>query len=87
MRIGWLGRDLRFKGAGLGEILVMDALQKTLESPIGVHAIFVDAIDEKAIQFYKELGFTPVIHNASSLFMPIKTAKSWFVDAEVERSL
>lgn len=78
VRIGWLARDLQCKGIGLGEILVMDAIKKILEAPIGVYAVFVDAIDEKAIQFYKDLGFSDLEKDSSTLLLPIKTTKGIF---------
>src|SRR3546814_8343074 len=59
--IGWLGRDQSYAGFGLGEALLFDAIKTIAEAPIGAHAIFADAIDEKAAAFYAAFRFTALI--------------------------
>lgn len=72
--IGWLARDHRFAGLGLGEALVFDAIKRVATAPIGAHAIFADAIDEPAARFYRELGFMPLVSKPNAFFLPIATA-------------
>src|SRR5579871_2382768 len=57
--LGRLARDLRFRGLGIGELLLRDALERSLEAQqrIGAIAVVVDAIDEHAAQFYEAYGF------------------------------
>jgi predicted GNAT family N-acyltransferase len=57
--IGRLATDLVYKGQGVGELLLVDALQKSLymSRNIASAAVVVDAKDEKAHQFYVDFGF------------------------------
>lgn len=72
--IGWLGRDQSYAGLGLGEALLFDAIKTVAEAPIGAHAIFADAIDEKAAAFYAAFGFKPLMDRANTLYLPVATA-------------
>jgi ribosomal protein S18 acetylase RimI-like enzyme len=72
--IGWLARHRDFDGCGLGEALLFDAIKTVATAPIGVHAIFADAIDEKAASFYVAFGFTPLIERPQTLYLPVATA-------------
>jgi predicted GNAT family N-acyltransferase len=71
--IGRLGRDLRFRGAGVGEFLLMNALQRALRTSteIGSYAVTVDAIDEAASAFYSNYGFAPLIGHTNRLYLPM----------------
>ena len=73
--IGWLGRDQAYAGFGLGEALLFDAIKTIAEAPIGAHAIFADAIDEKAAAFYAAFGFTALIDRPNTLYLPVGTAQ------------
>jgi predicted GNAT family N-acyltransferase len=73
--IGWLGRDNSYAGFGLGEALLFDAIKTIAEAPIGAHAIFADAIDEKAAAFYAAFGFTALIDRPNTLYLPVGTAQ------------
>lgn len=72
--IGWLGRDQSYAGLGLGEALLFDAIKTVAEAPIGAHAIFADAIDERAAAFYAAFGFTALIDRPKTLYLPVATA-------------
>jgi len=74
--IGWLARHRDFAGLGLGELLVFDAIRTVAVAPIGAHAIFADAIDERAAAFYASFGFTPLIGQPNRLYLPIATVAS-----------
>ena len=74
--IGWLGRHVDFAGQGLGNALLFDAIKTVATAPIGAHAIFADAIDDKAASFYATFGFTPLIERPHTLYLPVRTALS-----------
>ncbi len=77
--IGRLARDLSYKGQGLGELLLSDALKlawymsHAAERPIASWAVTVDAKDDKAKRFYEAFGFTPFEDTPQRLYMPMKT--------------
>ena len=72
--IGWLGRHRDYAGQGLGESLLFDAMSTVATAPIGVHAIFANAIDDKAASFYAAFGFSPLIERPRTLYLPVATA-------------
>ncbi len=74
--IGWLGRHVDYAGQGIGEALLFDAIRTVATSPIGAHAIFADAIDDKAASFYAAFGFTPLLERPRTLYLPVATALS-----------
>lgn len=74
--IGWLGRHVDYAGQGIGEALLFDAIRTVAISPIGAHAIFADAIDDKAASFYAAFGFTPLLERPRTLYLPVATALS-----------
>jgi len=72
--IGWLGRDLAFKGQDVGPLLLYDAIARLAQSPVGVHAICADAIDEAAAEFYRQHQFQPLASRPGGFFLPMQTA-------------
>lgn len=72
--IGWLGRDVGFRGQRVGSMLLADAIRRLVAAPIGVHAICADAIDDTAAAFYREHQFRPFASRSNSLYLPMKTA-------------
>jgi ribosomal protein S18 acetylase RimI-like enzyme len=72
--IGWLGRDLGFRGQEIGAMLLRDAVVRVAASNIGVYALCADAIDDAAVGFYLRLLFTPFGGRPKSLFLPLVTA-------------
>lgn len=74
--IGWLGRHNDYAGLGLGEALLFDAIKTVATAPIGAHAIFADAIDDKAASFYAAFGFAPLVTWPRRLYLPMATALS-----------
>lgn len=73
MRIGKLAVDRAMQGRGLGEKLLVDALNKAvrLSADVGVFAVTVDALNERAKEFYVRYGFLPLESSELSLFIPI----------------
>ena len=77
--IGWMGRDLAFRGTGLGSMLLYDAISRVAQAPIGAYAICADAIDEDATVFYLKHQFQPLVSRPQTLFLPMKTANQALV--------
>lgn len=78
--LGRLAVDKKHQGKKIGELLLIDALKRCFEisQSMGVIAVIVDPIDEKAIQFYAKYGFIRLSNN--KMFIPMKTIKDLFVD-------
>ena len=59
IRLGRLAVDQSVQGRRLGELLLMDALERSrlVLEHVGVHALFVDAKDVSAAAFYRKYGF------------------------------
>lgn len=72
--IGWMGRDLAFRGQGIGSLLLYDAIRRVVRAPVGVYAICADAIDESAAAFYRQHEFQQLLGRPQTLFLPMKTA-------------
>jgi predicted GNAT family N-acyltransferase len=69
--LGRLARDLKFRGMGIGDRLVMSALCQAYKSSreIGSIAVVTDPKDEQAKNFYLEFGFRPLTGNRLFLFI------------------
>ncbi len=77
--IGRLSRDIKFKGKGTGEPLIMDALHRCYDFSlkIGSMAVVVEPIDQKAINFYRKFDFILIPDNGR-LFLEMDTIKRLF---------
>lgn len=69
--IGRLARDERVRGRGIGELLLADAVRRILGAgrSVAVFAIVVDAKDDRAASFYRDLGFRSFPNRPLRLFM------------------
>jgi GNAT superfamily N-acetyltransferase len=78
--IGRLAVDERYRGRGLGEYLLMDALKRSLRisKEIGAMAVIVDAKDENAISFYRKYKFTSSIDRENFLYITMRTIEQAF---------
>lgn len=78
--LGRLAVSERFKGHGLGEFLLLDALSRSLEQSrhIASAAVIVDAKDEAARRFYEHFGFLSLPGTPNRLFLPMKTLAKLF---------
>lgn len=67
------------QGQGLGEFLLVDALDRTLQASRQVASLAV-VVDSKAgaRDFYLKHGFTPFPAQPGRLFLPIKTIEKMF---------
>jgi GNAT superfamily N-acetyltransferase len=74
--IGRLARDLRVRGAGVGDLLLADAVRRVLSvaGTLAVFAIVVDARDDAAAAFYRDYGFRPFPSRPLRLFLPVADA-------------
>jgi GNAT superfamily N-acetyltransferase len=72
-----LAVDLSAQGHRLGEGLLLDALQRSLDlsAGLGVHAVEVDALDDAAAAFYRSYGFVPLLDDPLHLYLPMTTVE------------
>jgi ribosomal protein S18 acetylase RimI-like enzyme len=75
VRLGRLARAKEFKGQGIGQILLIAAMEKFTEifNIAGGIGLFVDAKDQKAKEFYEKYGFVSLPSDEFQLFLPVKT--------------
>ena len=73
--IGRLAVDLRSQGSGLGEVLLLDAIHRVVRAgdTIGVYAVVVDALHDRASAFYERYGFVPFPSQPLRLYLPLRT--------------
>jgi GNAT superfamily N-acetyltransferase len=78
LRIARLAVDLKMQGQGAGAWLLKQALEKALHiaDVAGIFAVIVDAIDEKARDFYQKYGFIPLQEEPLTLFLPLETIRT-----------
>lgn len=74
--LGRLARDVQYKGQGIGELLLADALRRAYEasSTIGSCAVVTDPINNKAAAFYESFGFISL--ERGRMFIPMDTIKA-----------
>jgi len=72
VRLGRLAVDKPNQGKGLGELLLVDALTRArrIFTEAGGIGLFIDAIDERAADYYRRFGFQPSPDNPLLLFLP-----------------
>ncbi|UWZ87043.1 GNAT family N-acetyltransferase [Occallatibacter riparius] len=73
--LGRLARDLAYRGQGVGELLLVDALHRALQisQDVASAAVVVDAKDDNAHQFYSSFGFLRFPDSHRRLFLPMAT--------------
>ncbi len=78
--IGRLARDLNFRGQGVGELLLIDALKVALmmSRKIASVAVVVDAKNDNARHFYTKLGFVAFSAAANKLFLRMEAIERLF---------
>ncbi len=71
--LGRLAIDRRFRGQGLGEFLLIDALRRSwsLSREIAAMAVLVEAKDEAAASFYEAYKFRRLPGHKDRLFLPM----------------
>lgn len=73
--IGRLAVHKRWQQKGIGKMLLVDAIKRTLSisEEIAIYAMVVDAIDENAKTFYEQFGFNQLNSWDMRLFLPLKS--------------
>ncbi|PLY15101.1 MAG: GNAT family N-acetyltransferase [Sedimenticola sp.] len=61
------------QGMGLGSVLLADALQRIAQASqvMAVYAVVVDALNDRAAEFYRQFGFIPLPSQPLKLFLPV----------------
>ncbi len=77
--LGRLARDINYKGQGVGELLLADALIRAYQAStsIGAWAVVTDPINEKARAFYESFGFISL--ESGRMFIPMATIRASFI--------
>ncbi len=75
-----LAVDSAYRGQGLGEFLLLNALERSLEhsKEVASAAVVVDAKDEAARTFYLKHRFLELPDQPMRLFLPMKTVEKLF---------
>jgi predicted N-acetyltransferase YhbS len=78
--LGRLAVSTEFRGQGLGEILLMDALHHSLDSSkqMASAGVILDAKGEFLAGFYRRYGFVEVPKIEERLFLPMGTVEQLF---------
>jgi GNAT superfamily N-acetyltransferase len=73
--LGRLAVDLRYRGQGLGKLLLIDALirSRSISRQFGAMAVVVDAKNDRARSFYEQYGFKRFVDEEYRLFLPMAT--------------
>lgn len=71
--LGRLAVDVRFQGQRLGNVLLGDALLRTLRlsNEIAINLIIIDALHERAAEFYERREFKPFPDQPLRLYLPV----------------
>ena len=80
--LGRIAVSEKCKGTGLGALTLMNTLHKSLlvATDVASLAVFVEAIDTDAANFYRKYGFIELPEDKLKLLLPMKTiAKSFSV--------
>ncbi len=78
--LGRLAIDKNFKGQGLGEFILLDALKRAFDTAVNAvasMAVVVDPINESAKKFYGKYGFI-TLPDSEKMFLPMDTIASLF---------
>jgi predicted GNAT family N-acyltransferase len=80
--LGRLAVSQRFRGRGLGEFLLMDALKQSLGGTqyVASAAVVVDSKNDDVKNFYERYGFVPLPSKPTRLFCLMKTIAALFPD-------
>jgi GNAT superfamily N-acetyltransferase len=79
-RLARLAVDREFQGRGLGEDLLLDALNRVLRASgdIGIVAVLLDAKHEKAKRFYTRYEFESLPDQPLALWLPMAAVAKFF---------
>ena len=73
--LGRLAVDNRQKGKRFGELMLVDALRKSLDvsTQVASLAAIAEALDEEALNFYIKYGFQQFKQDPMKLYLPMKS--------------
>lgn len=76
-RLARLAVATEFKGQGFGEKLLIHAMRNYLsaQEAVGMCALFVDAKDENAANFYRRYGFIQSSNDPMQFYLPTATIR------------
>ena len=77
VKLARLAVDQSQQGQGLGEILLIDAIHRTVAvaEQISTIGLFVDPMTPAVVPFYQQYGFLPVDPTRLEMWLPIKTCQ------------
>jgi ribosomal protein S18 acetylase RimI-like enzyme len=67
--------DQAFQRRGLGELMLINAVHRTLQDAAAAFALLVDAKHAHAAAFYQRYGFRPIADKPQTLSLPLATAQ------------
>ena len=72
--LGRLAVDSRYRGVGVGGVLLVKAIQRCVKAKdmVAAHSILVDAKDDIAVRFYKHFGFESCLDDPRRLHLKLK---------------
>jgi ribosomal protein S18 acetylase RimI-like enzyme len=78
VKLARLAVDRQWQRQGIGEILMVEAMQRALivADTAGGIGLFVDAKDEAAQSYYARYGFITLADNPLEMFLPLSLLKS-----------
>lgn len=76
--LGRLAVDQNHRQKGLGEMLLMDALYRSLQSEIATTVVIVEAKDDDARSFYEHYNFISFPNFSHRLFLMMETISKMF---------
>lgn len=78
--LGRLAVASAWQGKGIGELLLFDALSRSLaqSAHIASAGVVVDAKDERAASFYSRYGFSPTLGREDRLVLHMRTIEQMF---------
>lgn len=78
--LGRLAVDVNYQGKGVGEVVLIDALKRSLAATVQVAsiAIVVDAVDQRAASFYQKYGFQGFKQHPLKLYLSMRSVAQLF---------
>ena len=76
--LGRLAVANSYQGKGFGSILLTDSLRRVLEASqvMAIYAVLVDALNDRAAEYYRQFGFIPMPSQPLKLFLPLDSVVS-----------
>ena len=78
--LGRLAIDRNYRSQHLGELLLINALERALgaTSQVASLAVVAEALDEQAVTFYQKYGFQVFKEHSMKLYLPMKTVEELY---------